>query len=94
MPADTIRLVLRALIRFPLGVFLRRAMRVGIVRHAVSLAAVIRVTLLDVRLAALIAATVVRVSEFVAHFAPPFHALAASRALSMTRLTLLAISPV
>jgi hypothetical protein len=36
-------------------------------RHAISLAAVIRITLLDVRLAALIAAAVVRVSEFVAH---------------------------
>jgi hypothetical protein len=62
MPANAIRLVFRALIRFPLGVFLRRAMRVGIVRHAVSLAAVIRITRLDVGLAALIAATVVRVA--------------------------------
>ena len=77
MPADAIRLVVQALIRFPLGIFLRRAMRVGIMRHAVSLAAVIRVTRLDVSLAALIAATVVRVSEFVAHFAPPFQVITA-----------------
>jgi hypothetical protein len=62
MPADPICLVVQALIRFPLGIFLRRAMRVGVLRHAVSLAAVIRVTRLNVRLAALIAATVVRVA--------------------------------